>query len=154
MAEIAWSIAAYARQEPARIRPRKQPPAALPPADRPPHFRDHRTIFISDTHLGTRGCKADLLADFLARNSCDTLYLVGDIVDGWRLRRRWIWPEAHNRVLREILHKVDQGTRVVYVPGNHDEVFRDYCGLSLAGVELKHEAVHETADGLSLLVIH
>src|SRR5271165_1047534 len=83
--------------------------------------RHHRTIFISDVHLGTRVCKAELLADFLARNSCETLFLVGDIVDGWRLRRRWFWPKAHNKVLEAILHKIDAGTRVIYVPGNHDE---------------------------------
>jgi UDP-2,3-diacylglucosamine pyrophosphatase LpxH len=116
--------------------------------------RQHRTIFISDTHLGTRGCKAEALADFLHHNSCDTLFLVGDIVDGWRLKHRWFWPDAHNRVLEQILHKIDIGTRVIYVPGNHDEVFRDYCGREIAGVELIHEAIHETADGRRLLVIH
>ena len=128
---------------------------------RPPHkfptphrTRHYRTIFISDTHLGTRGCKAELLADFLNHNDCQTLYLVGDIVDGWRLKKNWYWSPSHSAVLNAILRKVDEGTHVIYVPGNHDEVFRDYCGLSLAGVELKHEAVHETADGLSLLVIH
>ena len=116
--------------------------------------RRHRTIFISDTHLGTRGCKAERLADFLARNACDTLYLVGDIVDGWRLRRRWLWPEAHSRVLHEILHKIDSGTQVVYVPGNHDEVFRAYCGRQIAHVQIVREAIHETADGRRLLVLH
>jgi len=114
----------------------------------------HRTIFISDTHLGTRGCKAELLADFLTHNDCQTLYLVGDIVDGWRLKRNWYWSPSHSAVLHAILRKVDEGTRVVYVPGNHDEVFRDYCGLNLAGVVLRPEAVHETADGRRLLVIH
>src|ERR1700729_2448218 len=98
--------------------------------------RNHRTIFISDTHLGTRGCKAEMLADFLAANQCQTLYLVGDIVDGWRLKHRWFWPEAHNRVLCEILHKVDTGTRVIFVPGNHDELFRAYCGRTIAGIEI------------------
>jgi UDP-2,3-diacylglucosamine pyrophosphatase LpxH len=116
--------------------------------------RNHRTIFISDVHLGTRACKAEALADFLARNSCDTLFLVGDIVDGWRLKRRWLWPEAHSRVVREILRKVDEGARVIYVPGNHDEAFREYCGRNIAGVEIAREAVHETADGKSLLVVH
>jgi UDP-2,3-diacylglucosamine pyrophosphatase LpxH len=116
--------------------------------------RRHRTIFISDTHLGTRGCKAEALADFLSKNACHTLYLVGDIVDGWRLKHRWFWPQAHNRVLEEILHKIDAGTRVIYVPGNHDEVLRSYCGREIAGVELMREAVHETVDGRRLLVIH
>jgi UDP-2,3-diacylglucosamine pyrophosphatase LpxH len=118
------------------------------------HTRRHRTIFVSDIHLGTRGCKAGLLADFLARNSCKTLFLVGDIVDGWRLKRRWFWPDEHNRVVEELLHKIDSGTRVIYVPGNHDELLRPYCGRLIAGVELMLEAVHETADGRRLLVLH
>jgi UDP-2,3-diacylglucosamine pyrophosphatase LpxH len=140
--------------------PRKPPiPSARSATDprrrSPQRYRPrHRTIFISDIHLGTRGCKAEALADFLSRNSCHTLFLVGDIVDGWRLKRRWFWPDAHSRVLREILHKVDTGTRVIYVPGNHDEAFRDYCGRNIAGVEIMREAIHETADGRRLLVVH
>jgi UDP-2,3-diacylglucosamine pyrophosphatase LpxH len=114
----------------------------------------HRTIFISDIHLGTRGCKAEALVDFLTRNTCDTLFLVGDIVDGWRLRHRWFWPESHTQVLQEILRKVDGGTRVVYIPGNHDEAFRDYCGRYIAGIEVARESVHESADGRRFLVIH
>ena len=126
------------------------------PATREPvrALRHHRTIFISDVHLGTRACKADFLSDFLACNSCDTLFLVGDIVDGWRLRSRWFWPPAHNRVLEAILQKIDTGTRVIYVPGNHDEVFRAYCGREIAGVEIMRETVHVTADGRRLLVLH
>ena len=125
------------------------------PVPRAPHRnRRHRTIFISDIHLGTRGCKAELLADFLAHNDCKTLYLVGDIIDGWRLKEAWFWSPAHSAVLDLILAKVEAGTRVIYVPGNHDEVFRRYCGLNLAGVELMHEAIHETADGRALLVVH
>jgi len=120
----------------------------------PHRVRRHRTLFISDTHLGTRGCKAELLADFLAHNDCDTLYLVGDIVDGWRLRRSWFWNDTHSRVVNLILRKVEEGTRVIYVPGNHDEVLRDYAGLILAGVELRREAIHRTADGRDLLVLH
>lgn len=116
--------------------------------------RHYRTIFISDVHLGTKGCKASLLADFLARNSCETLFLVGDIVDGWRLKHRWYWPEAHIRVLDALLRKVDGGTRVIFVPGNHDEVFRSYCGRNIAGVEIAREFVHVTADGTKLLVLH
>jgi UDP-2,3-diacylglucosamine pyrophosphatase LpxH len=125
------------------------------PVHRTPHrVRRHRSIFISDVHLGTRSCKADLLADFLAHNDCRTLYLVGDIIDGWRLSEAWYWPDAHSRVIRAILDKVAEGTRVIYVPGNHDEGFRDYCGLSLAGIELTREAIHRTADGRDLLVVH
>lgn len=114
----------------------------------------HRALFISDTHLGTRGCKADQLADFLSHNFCETLYLVGDIVDGWRLGRRWYWPESHNRVIAEILHKIDAGTRVIYVPGNHDEALRPFCGRNFAGIAVLRETVHETADGRRLLVLH
>ena len=120
-----------------------------------PHaVRRHRTLFISDTHLGTRACQAELLADFLAHNDCQTLYLIGDIIDGWRLRRAWYWAPAHGQVIREILRKADSGTRVIYIPGNHDEVFRNYCGLVLAGVETQSEAVHVTAGGKRFLVIH
>jgi len=120
----------------------------------PDVMRRHRTIFISDVHLGTPGCKAELLADFLTHNDCRTLYLVGDIVDFWRLKRSWFWSAAHSRVIDAILAKVKSGTRVIYVPGNHDEAFRDYCGVLLAGVELQPEAVHRTADGRELLVVH
>jgi len=116
--------------------------------------RQHRTIFISDVHLGTRGCKAELLADFLARNSCDTLYLVGDIIDGWQLKRRWYWNQAQTRVVHEILRKADEGTRVIYIPGNHDEFLRRYCGRSVAGIEIVKDAIHQTADGKRYLVLH
>ena len=129
--------------------------ARLPAAARwPDRIRRHRTIFISDIHLGTRGCKADLLYDFLIHNDCSTLFLVGDIVDGWRLKRNWYWDDAHSRVVDAILHKVQDGTRVIWIPGNHDEAFRDYCGLVVAGVDLQAEALHETADGRKLLVLH
>jgi UDP-2,3-diacylglucosamine pyrophosphatase LpxH len=154
MAELALdrtlppSAAAWTRRPPQRTIMRSTPREPLRP------MRRHRTIFISDVHLGTRGCKAELLADFLVRNSCETLFLVGDIVDGWRLKRRWYWPDAHNRVIEALLRKIDAGTRVVYVPGNHDEVLRSYCGRSIAGVEVTYEAIHETADGRQLLVLH
>jgi UDP-2,3-diacylglucosamine pyrophosphatase LpxH len=154
MAEFAWDRAARL-PDVLQYRSVDRRPRARSVGGEPHRaLRHHRTIFISDVHLGTRGCKAELLADFLAKNSCDTLYLVGDIVDGWRLRRRWFWPEAHNRVLTAILHKIDTGTRVVFVPGNHDEVFREYCGRKIAGIEILYEAVHETADGRRLLVLH
>ena len=116
--------------------------------------RHHRTIFISDTHLGTRGCKAEALADFLAHNECQTLFLVGDIVDGWQLKRRWFWNEAHGEVVAQILRKVDGGTRVIFVPGNHDEFARDYAGRLFGGIEIINETVHETADGKRFLVLH
>ena len=117
-------------------------------------YRRHRTIFISDTHLGTRGCKAEALADFLAHNDCATLFLVGDIVDGWQLKRRWYWTQAQSQVVAQILRKVDTGTRVIFVPGNHDEFARDYAGRLFAGVEITQEAIHETADGKNLWVLH
>ena len=116
--------------------------------------RSHRTIFISDTHLGTRGCKAEALVDFLVHNECETLFLVGDIVDGWQLKRRWIWPQAHTQVIAEILRKADGGTRVIFVPGDHDEFARDYAGRLFAGVEIINETVHVTADGKRFLVLH
>lgn len=113
-----------------------------------------RTVWISDTHLGTSGCNAAMLNDFLASIECETLYLVGDIIDGWRLKKGWYWPSSHNDVIRRILKLARKGTRVVYVPGNHDEMFRDYIGMTFGGVELLDEAIHETADGRLLLVTH
>jgi len=116
--------------------------------------RKYRTVWISDVHLGTRGCNAALLVDFLRSIECKTLYLVGDIIDGWQLRKGWFWPDAHNEVVRRVLKMAHRGTRVVLVAGNHDEVLRDYAGLSFGGVELVLEAVHVTADGRQLLVTH
>ena len=122
-------------------------------------FRRHRTIFISDTHLGTPGCKAEALADFLAHNECQTLFLVGDIVDGWQIKRRWYWTAAQSQVVHEILRKVDGGTRVIFVPGNHDEFARDYAGRQFfgdkfGGIEVVNEMIHETADGRRFWVLH
>jgi len=114
----------------------------------------HRAIFISDVHLGTRGCQAELLLDFLRHNECDHLYLVGDIVDGWRLKRWWYWPQTHNDVVQKILRKSRKGAQVVYIPGNHDEAARQSCHLTLGGVRVEQDAIHETADGRKLLVIH
>jgi UDP-2,3-diacylglucosamine pyrophosphatase LpxH len=115
---------------------------------------DYRTIWISDVHLGTRGCKAEYLLDFLRCNDAKTIYLAGDIVDGWRLRRSWYWPQSHNDIVQEMLRKVRNGTRVIYVPGNHDEWLRDYVTLHFGGIEVLNEAIHVTADGRRLLVIH
>ncbi|WP_397582690.1 UDP-2,3-diacylglucosamine diphosphatase [Sphingorhabdus sp.] len=113
-----------------------------------------RTVWVSDIHLGTAGCQADLLCDFLHSIECETLYLVGDIVDGWRLRKGWYWPDQHNEVIRRVLKMAHRGTRVIFIPGNHDEMFRDYAGLSFGGVEVQLEAIHTTADGRNLLVTH
>ena len=113
-----------------------------------------RTIWISDIHLGTRGCNAELLLDFLRAHECETLYLVGDIVDGWRLRKGWYWPDAHNEVVRRILKAAHRGTRVVLIAGNHDEMLRPYAGLLFGGVEIALETIHTTADGRRLLITH
>ncbi len=118
-----------------------------------PTFR-YRTVFVSDVHLGTRGCQAELLLDFIRHMECETLYLVGDIIDGWRLKSGWYWPQAHNDVVQKVLRLARKGVRVVYVPGNHDEFARDYCQMHFGGVELVMDAVHQTADGRRLLVVH
>jgi UDP-2,3-diacylglucosamine pyrophosphatase LpxH len=114
----------------------------------------YRTVWISDVHLGTRGCNAEMLVDFLCSVQCDTLYLVGDIIDGWQLRKSWHWPEAHNEVIRRVLKMAHKGTRVIYVVGNHDEVLRDYAGFSFGGVDIVDEAVHHCKDGRRLLITH
>ena len=114
----------------------------------------YRTLFLSDVHLGTRGCQAELLLDFLKHNDADTFFLVGDIVDGWRLKSGWYWPQAHNDVVQKLLRRVRKGGRMVYIPGNHDEFMRDYLGLNFGGVEVMDQAIHTTADGRKLLVIH
>ncbi len=121
----------------------------------------YRAVFISDTHLGTRGCRSDFLADFLGQMSCEHLFLVGDIVDGWRLRKSWYWDASHDKVIRLILRHARNGAAVTYIPGNHDELFRawlpteiDPHTLEVAGIALRPEATHVTADGRRLLVIH
>ena len=113
-----------------------------------------RTVFISDVHLGFRGCQAEYLLDFLARLDADQLVLVGDIVDLWSLRRTVYWPVAHHEVLRTILGLARSGTRVIYVPGNHDEGFRELCGAQVAGIEIRRDFIHEAADGRRYLVLH
>ena len=113
-----------------------------------------RTIWISDLHLGTTGCQARHLLDFLRHTESEYLYLVGDIIDGWQLRRRWYWPQAHNDVVQKVLRKARKGTRVIYILGNHDEFGRHFLKLSFGGIEVCDEAMHETADGRRLLVLH
>lgn len=113
-----------------------------------------RTLFISDVHLGTRGCQAEALLDFMRVYEAETIYLVGDIIDGWRLRSSWHWPQSHNDVVQKVLRKVRKGARLIYVPGNHDEFLRDYAGSTFGGVEIHEEAVHETADGRRMLILH
>jgi UDP-2,3-diacylglucosamine pyrophosphatase LpxH len=113
-----------------------------------------RTVWISDLHLGTAGCQAAALLTFLREVECETLYLVGDIVDGWQLKRSWYWPQSHNDVVQKILRKARKGTRVVFVPGNHDEFARRYVGHSFGGVEVVDDCIHLTADGRRLWVTH
>jgi UDP-2,3-diacylglucosamine pyrophosphatase LpxH len=116
--------------------------------------RRFRAIWVSDIHLGTRGCKADILLDFLRFTESEYLYLIGDIVDGWRLKRSWYWAQSHNDVLQKLLRKARKGTKVVYVPGNHDEALRDFVDMQFGGVTVVSDAVHTTADGRRLLIIH
>jgi UDP-2,3-diacylglucosamine pyrophosphatase LpxH len=118
------------------------------------NITQYRAIWISDIHLGTRGCKADALLDFLKFTESDYLYLVGDIVDGWRLKRSWFWAQSHNDVVQKLLRKARKGTKVIYIPGNHDEALRDYCDMQFGGVTVLDEAVHVTATGKRLLIIH
>ncbi|MCI3131897.1 UDP-2,3-diacylglucosamine diphosphatase [Phenylobacterium aquaticum] len=117
-------------------------------------LRRYRTVFISDVHLGTRGCQAELLLDFIRHIECDTLYLVGDIIDGWKLRSGWHWPQSHNDVVQKILRLARKGVNVIYVPGNHDDRVRDFCGVHFGGVVVARDAIHETADGRRFLVLH
>ena len=122
-----------------------------PSAAEPLRFR---AIFISDCHLGTPGCQAGALLEFLRSTESDYLYLVGDIIDGWQLKRRWYWHQLHNDVVQKVLRKVRKGTQVVYVPGNHDEAARHYVGVDFGGVAIRHEAIHVTRLGRRLLVTH
>jgi len=114
----------------------------------------YRTIWVSDVHLGTRGCQARELVDFLDSHECEYLYLVGDIIDFWRLRRAPHWPQLHSDVIRKVLSKARDGTTVTLVPGNHDEYLRKFCDLQLGNIMVTQEAVHRTADGRLLLVVH
>jgi UDP-2,3-diacylglucosamine pyrophosphatase LpxH len=113
-----------------------------------------RSVFISDVHLGFRGCSADYLLDFLRSIETDTLYLVGDIIDLWSLKKSFFWPQQHSNVIRTVLGMAKRGTRVVYIPGNHDSTFRDYDEMVFGNLEIRREAVHETADGRRFLVLH
>ncbi|MEH3146883.1 MAG: UDP-2,3-diacylglucosamine diphosphatase [Methylobacterium frigidaeris] len=113
-----------------------------------------RTLFLSDIHLGTRGCQAGMLLDFLREVDADEIYLVGDIVDGWKLRSGWYWPQSHNDVVQKLLRKVRKGARLVYVPGNHDEFLRDFLDMHFGGIEIHDRLVHEAADGRRYLVLH
>lgn len=114
----------------------------------------YRTLFLSDFHLGMRNTQAELLLDFLRRHDAETIYLVGDVVDGWRLARSWYWPQVHNDVVQKLLDKGRNGARIIYVPGNHDEMLREYCGHTFGAVALKKNDIHELADGRRYLIMH
>jgi UDP-2,3-diacylglucosamine pyrophosphatase LpxH len=113
----------------------------------------YRAAWISDAHLGTRGCNATALLDFLRENDFATLYVVGDLIDIWSLRRGIYWPQQHNDVIQKILRKARKGTQVIYIPGNHDELVAGFCG-SYGNIEIRQSAVHTTASGERILIIH
>ena len=134
---------------------RHSPMAPLPSSDDEGEGRlQVRSVWISDVHLGTPGCQAAALLDFLKTVDSRHLYLVGDIIDGWQLRRSWYWPQAHNDVVQKLLRKARKGTRVVFVPGNHDEFARKYLGHSFGGIEVVDDCVHTTVDGRQLWITH
>ncbi|MEM1132324.1 MAG: UDP-2,3-diacylglucosamine diphosphatase [Pseudomonadota bacterium] len=128
------------------------PPVIKEPVDG--ERRQYRTIWISDIHLGTKGCNAEMLIDFLDNVDSETMYLVGDIIDGWRLKKKFYWPSTHNDVVWRVLKRAKRGTRIIYIPGNHDEMIRPFSGMKFGDVEIERAAVHETADGRKLLVLH
>ncbi len=117
-------------------------------------LRRYRTVFLSDIHLGTRGCQAAILLDFIRGMECETLYLVGDIIDGWKLKSGWYWPQSHNDVVQKVLRMARKGARVIYIPGNHDDRVRDFCGVHFGGVIVARDAIFETAAGKRYLVTH
>jgi UDP-2,3-diacylglucosamine pyrophosphatase LpxH len=119
-----------------------------------PGTKNFRTLFISDVHLGARGCQAEQLLSFLRYHDAETIYLVGDIVDGWHLRSGWFWPQHHNDVVQKLLRKARKGSRIIYLPGNHDEFLRDYYGTHFGGIEVVETAIHGAADGRRYLVVH
>ena len=119
-----------------------------------PETVHYPAIFISDIHLGTRAAQADAFLDFLRYHDADVIYLVGDIIDFWRVKRGPVWLQSHNDVLQKLLRKVRKGTRIVFIPGNHDEALRDYCGMWFGGIEIQHDIIHKARDGRRYLVMH
>lgn len=113
-----------------------------------------RAVWISDAHLGFGGANAEALQGFLRRVRCQHLYLVGDIIDFWALRKKRHWPQSHNNIVRTILGMAKHGTRVVYLPGNHDDAVRHYDGVTLGQIEIHDRAIHHTRDGRRLVVLH
>jgi UDP-2,3-diacylglucosamine pyrophosphatase LpxH len=116
--------------------------------------KKYRAVWISDIHLGTPGCQAGHLLDFLRSFDSDYLYLVGDIIDGWQLKRSWYWQQSHNDVIQKVLRKARKGTHVIFIPGNHDEAVRQFIGMKFGDIQIMEEAIHETADGSRLWITH
>lgn len=116
--------------------------------------RTYRTIWISDIHLGSKGSQSEHLLEFLKYNDSEYLYLVGDIIDGWRLTKKWYWPQSHNDVIQKILRKARKGTKVFYIPGNHDEGSRSFIGLTFGDIKIRNQAFHLTAKEKKLWVVH
>lgn len=122
--------------------------------DQSPILHVYRSIWISDTHLGTPGANADQLLNFLKHTRSEYLFLVGDIVDGWQLKKRWYWPQRHNDVVQKLLRKARHGTKVVFIPGNHDEAARQYVGMTFGDIEVEADYIHTTVGGLKLWIVH
>lgn len=120
----------------------------------PERYFRFKALFVSDFHLGTKASQASVLVDFLRLTEADTIYLVGDIVDFWKIRRGPLWPQSHNDVIQKLLRKVRKGTRVILIPGNHDEALRDYCGYTFGGIEVLRDAIHTSSDGTRFKVMH
>ena len=116
--------------------------------------RRFRTLFLSDVHLGSKPAKAEFLIDFMRHHEADQVYLVGDIVDGWRLKRSWHWPQAHNDVVQKLLRQARKGARITYIAGNHDEFLRGFQGIHFGGIEVADRVIHEAADGRRYLILH
>ena len=114
----------------------------------------YRALFVSDLHLGTKTCQAEAFLEFLRCHDASRIYLIGDIVDFWRIRRGIYWPQSHNDVLQKLLRKARKGTSLVLIPGNHDEVMRDYCGMRFGGIAIERNIVHVGADGRRYLIMH
>ncbi|MEZ5900240.1 MAG: UDP-2,3-diacylglucosamine diphosphatase [Hyphomicrobium sp.] len=117
-------------------------------------LKKYKSVFISDLHLGTRSAKAAELLDFLKHIETETLYLVGDIIDFWKVRRGPVWPQSHNDVIQKVLRRARKGTRVIFIPGNHDDGLREYCGMDFGGIEIRRDCIHEAADGKRYVIMH
>mgnify|MGYP006192382815 CR=1 FL=1 len=119
-----------------------------------PLVRHVRAIFLSDIHLGTRGCQADALLDFLRHHESDYLYLVGDIIDFWAMSRSIHWTPAQNTVVQKVLRRARKGTQVVFIPGNHDEALREYAGTVFGDIAVRLDHIHVAADGKRYWLVH